>query len=95
MKETKRRSPFFFLHKKDCEILHLNYWVRFFKKECSFRIKLKGSKCYYYIKDGCSSIIGGESFNTMYTTILTLEAHHCNKTYNEIKFLIYPVKDIL
>lgn len=27
--------------------------------------------------------------------ILTLEAHHCNKTYNEIKFLIYPVKDIL
>lgn len=65
--------------------------MHFFKKECSFRIQLKGSECYYFIKDGCSSNIGGEGFNK----ILTLEAHHCNKTYNEIKFLIYPVKDIL
>lgn len=38
--------------------------------ECSFRIQLKGSKGYYYIKDGCSSIIGVESFNTIYATIL-------------------------
>jgi hypothetical protein len=44
--------------------------VRFFKKECAFRIQLKGSKCYCYIKDGCSSILGGESFNTIYATIL-------------------------
>ena len=25
---------------------------------------------FFYIKDGCSSIVGGESFNTIYATIL-------------------------
>lgn len=38
----------------------------------------------YYIKEDCSSIIDGERFITIYTTILTLEAYHCNKTYNEL-----------